>query len=51
MSSLFYAGETWWAQGHPDVAKRYFAAAINLRLAHTDEYRLAMAEIARLNQF
>lgn len=50
LSSLFYAGETWWARGQPEVARRYFAAAINLRLAHTDEYRLAMAEIARLNQ-
>jgi tetratricopeptide (TPR) repeat protein len=50
LSSLFYAGESWWARGEPDVARRYFAAAVNLRLAHTDEYRLAMAEIAKLNR-
>lgn len=50
LSGLFYAGQTWWARGEPDVARRYFAAAVSLRLAHTDEYRLAMAEIAKLNQ-
>jgi tetratricopeptide (TPR) repeat protein len=49
LSSLFYAGESWWARGESDVARRYFAAAVNLRRVHTDEYRLAMAEIARLN--
>lgn len=50
LSSLFFAGESWWARGEPDVARRYFAAAVNLRLAHTDEYQLALAEIAKLNQ-
>lgn len=49
LSSLFYAGEAWLAQGNADVARRYFAEAVNLRLAHTDEYQLAMAEIAKLN--
>jgi tetratricopeptide (TPR) repeat protein len=49
LSSLFFAGESWWARGEPEVARRYFAAAVNLRRVHTDEYRLALAEIARLN--
>jgi tetratricopeptide (TPR) repeat protein len=50
LSSLFFAGESWWARGEPEVARRYFAAAVNLRRVHTDEYRLALAEIARLNR-
>ncbi len=48
-SSLFFVGETLWSRGEPELARRYFAAVVNVGLADTDEYRLAMSEIAKLN--
>jgi lipoprotein NlpI len=49
-AALFYVGESRWARGEPDLARQYFAAVINIRLASYDEYRLALAEIAKLNE-
>jgi len=46
--ALYYVGETYWAQGHPDIARDYFAAAVNLKLIDQEEHSLALAEIAKL---
>lgn len=48
-AALFYAGQAHWAGGAPDVARQYFAAVVNIRATDLDEYRLALAEIAKLN--
>ena len=49
-SALFLVGEALLARGEPGLARQYLAAVVNIRLIHTDEYQLAMWEIARLNQ-
>lgn len=46
--ALYYVGEAHLAQGRTDVARRYFAAMVNLRVIHFIEHGLALAEIAKL---
>jgi lipoprotein NlpI len=48
--ALYYVGEAHWARGHPDLARDYFAAAVNLKLTRFHEHGLALAEIARLSE-
>jgi len=46
--ALYYVGEAHWARGQPEVARDYFAAAVNLKMIRLDEHSLALAEIAKL---
>lgn len=46
--ALFYVGEAYWARGKPDVARDYFAAAVNIKMIRFHEHGLALAEIAKL---
>lgn len=46
--ALFYVGEAHLAHGDADLARAYFAAAVNLKLIRFNEHGLALAEIARL---
>lgn len=46
--ALFYVGEAYWARGQPDVARDYFAAAVNIKMIRFQEHGLALAEIAKL---
>ena len=46
--ALFYVGEAHWARGRPEVARDYFAAAVNIKMIRFREHSLALAEIAKL---
>ena len=46
--ALYYVGEAHWARGNPEVARRYFAALVNLRVIYYLEHGLALAEIAKM---
>lgn len=48
--ALFYVGEEHWARGHPDVARDYFAALVNIKVLYFLEHGLALAEIAKLRK-
>ncbi len=48
--ALFYVGEAHWARGHPEVARDYFAAAVNIKIIRFREHGLALAEIAKLQK-
>ena len=48
--ALFYVGEYHWATGHPDVARDYFAALVNIKVLYFLEHGLALAEIAKLRK-
>ena len=48
VEALYYVGEAHWARGHPELARDYFAAAVNVKLIRFQEHGLAMAEIAKL---
>jgi tetratricopeptide (TPR) repeat protein len=49
-SGLFFVAETLWSRGELNLARRYLAAVVTVRQTRTDEYHLAMSEIAKLNQ-
>ncbi|HET9862762.1 MAG TPA: hypothetical protein VFP37_04925 [Steroidobacteraceae bacterium] len=46
--ALFYVAEDHWASGHPELARDYFAALVNIRVLYFLEHGLALAEIAKL---
>ncbi|HUQ09759.1 MAG TPA: tetratricopeptide repeat protein [Steroidobacteraceae bacterium] len=46
--ALYYVGEAHWAEGRRELARDYFAAAVNIKLIRFHEHGLAMAEIAKL---
>lgn len=46
--ALFYVGEAHWARGHPELARDYFAAVVNIKMIRFQEHGLALAEIAKL---
>jgi lipoprotein NlpI len=46
--ALFYVGQARYARGEKDIARRYFAAVINLKVVYFIEHGLARAEIAKL---
>lgn len=46
--ALFYVGEAHWARGHPEVARDYFAALVNVKVLYFLQHGLALAEIAKL---
>jgi len=48
--ALYYVGQAHWARGNPDIARRYFASLVNLRVTYYLEHGLALAEIAKLNR-
>lgn len=48
--ALFYIGEAHWARGHPEVARDYFAALVNIKVIYFLEHGLALAEIAKLQR-
>jgi lipoprotein NlpI len=50
VEALYYVGEAHWARGHPELARDYFAAAVNVKLIRFQEHGLAMAEIAKLGK-
>jgi lipoprotein NlpI len=47
--ALFYVGQARYARGEKDIARRYFAAVINLKVVYFIEHGLARAEIAKLS--
>jgi lipoprotein NlpI len=46
--ALYYVGEAHLARGDADLARDYFAAAVNIKMIRFNEHGLALAEIARL---
>jgi lipoprotein NlpI len=46
--ALFYVGEAHLARNDADLARAYFAAAVNIKLIRFNEHGLALAEIANL---
>ena len=48
--ALFYVGQLRLANGEPDTARRYFAAAVNLKVLYFIEHHLARAEIKKMKQ-
>jgi lipoprotein NlpI len=46
--ALFYTGQKSLAEGHADVAVKYFTATINLNVSYFIEHHLAMAELEKL---
>lgn len=48
VEALFYVGEQRLAQGDATTARRYFAAAVNLKVIYYIEHDLALAELAKL---
>jgi tetratricopeptide (TPR) repeat protein len=48
--ALYYVGEAHWARGDPELALRYFSAVVNVKVLHTEEHAMALAEIARLRR-
>lgn len=48
--ALYYVGEAHLARGDADLARDYFAAAVNIKIIRFNEHGLALAEIARLQQ-
>ena len=46
--ALYYVGEEYWARGHPDVAREYFAAVVNIKIVAFIEHGMALAEITKL---
>jgi len=47
--ALYYVGEEYWARGHPEVARDYFAAVVNIKVVAFLEHGLALAEIQKLS--
>lgn len=48
--ALYYVGEAHLARGDRELARRYFAAVVNIRVIDYIEHGLALAEIAKLSQ-
>ena len=48
--ALYYVGEAHWARGQPDLARRYFAAMVNIKVIRYVEHGLALAELAKLSR-
>jgi tetratricopeptide (TPR) repeat protein len=46
--ALYYVGELRLAEGDPELARRYFAAVVILKISDYVEYGMARAELARL---
>lgn len=46
--ALYYLGEMRLANGNTELARRYFAAAVNLKVLYFIEHHMALAEIAKL---
>lgn len=47
--ALYYVGEAYLARGDAEVAREYFAAAVNIKMIRFNEHGLALAEIARMS--
>jgi lipoprotein NlpI len=48
--ALYYVGEAHLARGDRELARRHFAALVNIRIIDYIEHGLALAEIAKLSQ-
>jgi lipoprotein NlpI len=48
--ALYYVGEAHLARGDVELAREYFAAAVNIKMIRFNEHGLALAEIARLQK-
>lgn len=46
--ALFYVGQQRLASGDAETARRYFAAAVNLKVLYFVEHQMALAELAKL---
>ncbi|MBX5461921.1 MAG: hypothetical protein IRZ28_12645 [Steroidobacteraceae bacterium] len=46
--ALYYVGQARLAQGETEVARRYFAAAVNLKVLYFIEHHLALAEVTKM---
>jgi lipoprotein NlpI len=47
--ALYYVGEARLARGQAELARDYFAAAVNIKMIRFNEHGLALAEIARMS--
>jgi lipoprotein NlpI len=47
--ALYYVGEAHLARGETELARAYFAAAVNIKMIRFNEHGLALAEIARMS--
>jgi tetratricopeptide (TPR) repeat protein len=47
--ALYYVGELRLAEGEPELARRYFAAVVILKVSDYVEYGMARAELARMS--
>lgn len=48
VEALYYVGQARLASGQTEIARRYFAAAVNLKVLYFIEHHLALAEVAKL---
>jgi tetratricopeptide (TPR) repeat protein len=48
VEALYYIGQARLAAGQPDLARTYFAAAVNLKVLYFIEPHLALAELAKM---
>jgi lipoprotein NlpI len=48
VEALYYVGELRLVQGETDLARRHFAAVVNVKVPYFVEHRLARAQLARM---
>jgi tetratricopeptide (TPR) repeat protein len=50
VEALYYVGQLRLANGETDTARRYFAAAVNLKVLYFIEHHMALAEITKMRE-
>ncbi len=50
VEALYYIGQLRLANGEAETARRYFAAAVNLKVLYFIEHHMALAEIAKIRE-
>jgi lipoprotein NlpI len=48
VEALYYVGQLRLANGETDTARRYFAAAVNLKVLYFIEHQMALAELNKM---
>ena len=50
VEALYYVGQLRLANGETETARRYFAAAVNLKVLYFIEHHMALAEITKMRE-
>jgi lipoprotein NlpI len=50
VEALYYVGQLRLANGQPETARRYFAAAVNLKVLYFIEHHMALAELTKMRE-